>query len=99
MAAQVAAWKPGVTLADRAAPVDERNGVAATQFRGMAVHAWAAAKTVETAERALERVPFLLMVERGAGMARPDVVEDARGNGLFWAGISWALITSGQNAH
>ena len=45
----------------------------------MAADAWAAAKTEDAADRALERVRFLRLLERGAGVALHDAVE----NGLI----------------
>ena len=94
-----AAWELGAALADHSVPVDDRDGVAVAQFLRMAADAWAAAKTEEAADRALERVRFLRLLERGAGVALRDAVEDARGSGASWAGVGWALNTSRQSAY
>ncbi|WJZ68551.1 hypothetical protein [Kocuria rosea] len=69
------------------------------QFLRMAADAWATAKAVESADRALERVRFLRLLERGAGVALRDAVEDARESGASWAGVGWALNTSRQSAY
>ncbi len=84
-----AAWELGAALADHPVPVDDRDGVVVAQFLRMAADAWAAAKTEDAADRALERMRFLRLLERGAGVALHDVVEDARGAehpGPGWAG-------------
>ncbi|EYT53305.1 hypothetical protein H488_0107465 [Kocuria sp. UCD-OTCP] len=94
-----AAWELGASLADHSVPVDDRDGVAVAQFLRMAADAWAAAKTDEAADRALERVRFLRLLERGAGVALHDAVNDARGSGASWAGVGWALNTSRQSAY
>ena len=94
-----AAWELGAALADHSVPVDDRDGVAVAQFLRMAADAWAAAKTEESTDRALERVRFLRLLERGAGVALRDAVEDARGSGASWAGVGWALNTSRQSAY
>ena len=94
-----AAWELGAALADHSVPVDDRDGVAVAQFLRMAADAWAAAKTDEAADRALERVRFLRLLERGAGVALRDAVADARGSGASWAGVGWALNTSRQSAY
>ncbi|GAB2625834.1 hypothetical protein GCM10009696_34810 [Kocuria himachalensis] len=60
-----AAWELGAALADHSVPVDGRDGVAVSQFLRMAADAWAAAKTEECTDRALERVRFLRLLERG----------------------------------
>jgi hypothetical protein len=78
-----AAWVLGVALADHSVPVDNRDGVAVAQFLRVAAVAWAAAKTQESADRALKRVRFLRLLERGAS----------------WAGVGWALNTSRQSAY
>lgn len=93
-----AAWELGVALANNSVPVDGRDGVAVAQFLRMAADAWAAAKTEESADRALERVRFLRLLERGAGVALRDAVEGARGSGASWSGVGWALNTSRQSA-
>lgn len=51
------AWELGAALADHRVPVDGRDGVAVAQFLRM------------SADRALERVNFLRMVERRAEVA------------------------------
>lgn len=89
----------GAALADHSVPVDGGDGVAIAQFLRMAADAWAAAKTVESTDRALERVRFLRLLERGAGMALRDAVEDARGSRASWAEVGWALNTSRQSAY
>lgn len=94
-----AAWGLGAALADHSVPVDDRGGVAVAQFLRMAADAWAAAKTEEAPDRALERVRFLRLLERGAGVALRDAVDDARGSGASWAGVGWALNTSRQSAY
>ena len=94
-----AAWELGAALADHSVPVDGRDGVAVAQFLRMAADAWAAAKTEESADRALERVRFLRLLERGASVALHDAVGDARGSGASWAGVGWALNTSRQSAY
>ena len=94
-----AAWELGAALADHSVPVDGRDGVAIAQFLRMAADAWAAAKTEESADRTLERVRFLRLLERGAGVALHDAVENARGDGASWAGVGWALNTSRQSAY
>lgn len=91
MTAPRAAWKLGAALADHSVPVDDRDGVAVSQFLRMAADAWAAAKAVEAADRALERVRFLHLLERGAGVALHDAVENAPGErsilGCGWLGV------------
>jgi hypothetical protein len=94
-----AAWDLGAALADHSVPVDDRDGVAFAQFLHMAADAWTAAKTEEAADRALERVRFLRLLERGTGVALRDAVEDAREGGASWAGVGWALNTSRQSAY
>lgn len=94
-----AAWELGASLADHSVPVDDRDGVAMAQFLRMAADAWASAKTEEAADRALERVRFLRLLECGAGVALHDAVEDARRSGASWAGVGWALSTSRQSAY
>ena len=94
-----AAWELGAALADHSVPVDGRDGVAVSQFLRMAADAWAAAKTEECTDRALERVRFLRLLERGAGVALHEAVEDARGSGVSWARVGWALNTSRQSAY
>ena len=94
-----AAWGLGAALADHSVPVDDRDGVAVAQFLRMAADAWATAKTEEVADRALERVRFLRLLERGAGVAPRDAVQDARGSGASWAGVGWSLNTSRQSAY
>ncbi|MEX5235840.1 hypothetical protein [Kocuria arenosa] len=94
-----AAWELGAALGVHAVPVDDRNGVAVAQFLRMAADAWAATKAGEAADRALERVRFLRLLERGAEVALGDAVEDARESGASWAGVGWALNTSRQSAH
>ena len=94
-----AAWELGASLADHSVPVDDRDGVAVAPFLRMAADAWAAAKTDEAADRAMERVRFLRLLERGAGVALHDTVRDARGSGASWAGVGWALNISRQSAH
>ena len=94
-----AAWELRTALADHSVLVDDRNGVAVAQFLRMAVDAWAAAKPEEITDRALERVRFLRLLGRGAGVALHDAVEDARGSGASWAGVGWALNTSRQSAY
>lgn len=59
----------GAALADHSVPVDDRDGVAVAQFLRMAADAWVAAKTEEATDRALERVRFLRLLERGVGWA------------------------------
>jgi hypothetical protein len=93
------AWELGASLADHSVSVDDRYGVAVAQFLRIAADAWAAAKTEEAADRALERVRFLRLLERGAGVALRDAVVDARGSGASWAGVGWALNTSRQSAY
>jgi hypothetical protein len=99
VAAPHAAWELGVTLADSSVPVDDCDGVAAAQFLCMAADVRAAVKTEEAADRALERVRFLRLLERGAGVALHNAVEDARGSGASWAGGGGALNTSRQSAY
>ncbi|MBD2763535.1 hypothetical protein IEE92_13455 [Kocuria sp. cx-116] len=94
-----AAWELGAALADNSVPVDDRDGVAVAQFLRMAADAWVASKTEEAADRALERVRFLRLLERGAGVALHDAVDDARGSGASWAGVGWALNTSRQSPY
>ena len=94
-----AAWELGASLADHSVPVDDRDGVAVAQFLRMAADAWAVAKTEDASDRALERVRFLRLLERGAGVALRDAVGDARGSGASWAGVGWALNTSRQSAY
>lgn len=60
-------------------PLDGRDGVVVAQFLGTAADAWAAAKTEGSADCALGRASFLRLLERGAGVALRDVVEDAGG--------------------
>ncbi|MFC4905567.1 hypothetical protein [Kocuria oceani] len=94
-----AAWELGAALADHSVPVDDRDGVAVAQFLRMAADAWAATKTEESIDRALERVRFLRLLERGAGVARRDAVGDARGSEASWARVGWSLNTSRQSAY
>lgn len=94
-----AAWELGAALADHCVPVDDRDGVAVAQFLRMAADAWADAKTEVPVDRALEQVRFPRLLERGAGVALRDAVEDARGSGASWAGVGWALNTSRQSAY
>lgn len=94
-----AAWGLRVALAHHSVPVDDRDGVAVAQFLRMAADAWSAAKTEEGAGRALDQVRFLRLLERGAGVALHDAVEDARGSGASWAEVGWALNTSRQSAY
>lgn len=99
MTAPRAAWDLGAALADHSVPVDDRDGVSVAQFLRMAADAWASAKTDEAADRALERVRFLRLVERGTGVALQEAVDDAREMDVSWAGIGWALNTSRQSAY
>ena len=78
-----AAWELRSALAVHSEAVDDRDGVAVAQFLRVAAVAWAAAKTQESADRALKRVRFLRLLERGAS----------------WAGVGWALNTSRQSAY
>lgn len=94
-----AAWELGAALAAHSVPVDDRDGVSVAQFLQMAAAAWAAMKTDEPADRALERVRFLRLVERGADVALQAAVDEAREAGASWAGIGWALNTSRQSAY
>ncbi|MUN64771.1 hypothetical protein GMA12_16760 [Kocuria sediminis] len=89
----------GAALADQSVPVDDRDGAAVAQFLRMAADAWATAKTEESTDRALERMRLLRLLERGAGVALHDAVEDARGSGASWAGVGWALNASRQSAY
>lgn len=94
-----AAWELGAALADHSVPVDDRGGASMSEFLRMASDAWAAAKTDEPAGRALEKVRFLRLVERGSDVALQGAVEDAREVGASWAGVGWALNTSRQSAY
>jgi len=94
-----AAWELGAALAAHSTPVNDRDGVSVAQFLQMAADAWAATKTEGPADRALERVRFLRLLEHGADMALQGAVDDAREAGTSWAGVGWALNTSRQSAH
>ncbi|MFF0903216.1 UNVERIFIED_CONTAM: hypothetical protein RF653_06030 [Kocuria sp. CPCC 205316] len=94
-----ASWELGAALADHSVPVNDRDGVVVAQFLRMAADAWAAAKTEEATDRALERVRFLRLLELGAGVALHDAVEDARGSGASWVGVGWELNPSRQSAY
>ena len=56
------------------------------QFLRVTADAWAATKTEEAGNRALERVRFMCLLERGAGLALHDAVGKARRSG-DWLGI------------
>lgn len=94
-----AAWDLGAALAGHPTPVDDRDGLALAQFLQMAADAWAASRTNDAGDRALERVRLLRLVERGADVALRDAVDDAREAGASWAGVGWALSTSRQSAY